>query len=417
MTELADRAVSGPERAGWLVGLREVVDAAEVVFTAVLARFDACGDAPSMSGQRDATAWLCHQLRLSGGDARSRVQVARDAQVLAGPLAAAGEGTMRFEHVRAIGAATRPLAHDSEQRQAGVDLLHDLALAADPAAVRRAGRRLREVVDPDGALRECEQQYARRHLRLSPLLDGMTAIDGILDPEAAATVSAAFAPLMVPADADDRRSAGQRRADALVEVAALALKTGDLPVLSGTTAAIDLLVPATSLPGEAGGGANRPGGRVLNGSLRLGTGVVHDAPGGPIDLPAATVGRLLCDAAIGRVLLGPDSAVLDLGRRTRLFTPDQRRALNARDGGCRAPGCTRPPRYTDAHHVLPWQHGGPTDLTNAVLLCRHHHRQVHTDPHHGGWRISVLDPQRGSNGPLDFIGPAGQHVRSQPRAP
>ena len=364
-----------------------------------------------MSAQRDATAWLCHELRLAGGDARGRVQVARDTHLLAAPLAAAADGSLRFDHVRAIAAATRPLAHDPVQRQAGIGLLTDLAGVADPAAVRRAGRRLGEVLDPDGATRTREEQYARRCVHLSPLLDGMTAIDGILDAEAAATLSAAIAPLMVPADTDDRRSAGQRRADALVEVAALALKTTDLPVLSGTTAAIDLLVPTQALPGTDHGidTPGRPSG------LALGGGVVHHAPGGPLDLPTHTVARLMCDAAIGRVVMAPAGVPLQLGRRTRLFSKDQRRALHARDGGCRAPGCTRPPRYTDAHHIVPWETGGATDLTNAILLCRYHHTLIHH--HHRPWQITVDNPDQGANGPLTFTGPAGQHTHSHPRAP
>ena len=414
----ADAASSAGERAGWLVGLRELIDTCEVAFTSVLSRFDACGDAPVMSAQRDATAWLCHELRLAAGDARGRVQVARDADLLAAPLAAAAGGELRFDHVRAISTATRPLAHDRGQQQTGVDLLHSLAQQADPAAVRRAGRHLAEVVDPDGATRTREEQYARRWLRISPLLDGMTALDGVLDAEAAATLSAAMAPLMVPAGADDRRSASQRRADALVDLATLALKTEDLPVLSGTATTLDVLVPAALTAGSAGAAVAAPAGGCSV-QLHVAGGIVHDAPGGPVDLCPDTVARLLCDASIGRILVDANGVPLQLGRRVRLFTPDQRRALTARDAGCRFPGCTRPPRYTDAHHVVPWQHGGPTDLTNALLVCRFHHRLLDHDAGRGspgGWRVEVLDAALGSNGPLVFHGPAGQRVPSHPRA-
>jgi predicted restriction endonuclease len=58
-------------------------------------------------------------------------------------------------------------------------------------------------------------------------------------------------------------------------------------------------------------------------------------------------------------------------------TPAQRRVLVARDGGCRFPGCDRTPKWTQAHHVKFWSHGGPTELGNLVLLCSFHHHRVH----------------------------------------
>jgi hypothetical protein len=66
-----------------------------------------------------------------------------------------------------------------------------------------------------------------------------------------------------------------------------------------------------------------------------------------------------------------------------------RRALRERDGGCRFPGCTER-RWVDAHHVWHWAHGGPTKLTNLMLLCRFHHRLVHE----GGFRIAMPLPGR-----------------------
>ncbi|HET9633086.1 MAG TPA: HNH endonuclease signature motif containing protein, partial [Terrabacter sp.] len=55
----------------------------------------------------------------------------------------------------------------------------------------------------------------------------------------------------------------------------------------------------------------------------------------------------------------------------------QRRALAQRDGGCSYPGCTIPPQWCDAHHVVHWLHGGATDLSNGALLCGRHHIVVH----------------------------------------
>jgi hypothetical protein len=91
--------------------------------------------------------------------------------------------------------------------------------------------------------------------------------------------------------------------------------------------------------------------------------------------------RMACAAGIIPTVLGGDSVPVDLGRSTRLFTPAQRIALNVRDQGCTAEHCDRPPAWCEAHHDTPWSHGGPTDLTNARLLCTHHHHLAPRRPH------------------------------------
>jgi hypothetical protein len=144
---------------------------------------------------------------------------------------------------------------------------------------------------------------------------------------------------------------------------------------------------------------------------------VLDHPGGGASLPPEVVGRLACDASVGRILLGPGSVPLDLGRRERLFTASQRRALLLRDGGCRFPGCRRPPRYTDGHHLVPWYAGGSTDLDNGMLLCRWHHSAVHRTSDGNAWRVDADDPTLGARGRLRFIGPIGQVLVSDPRGP
>ena len=80
--------------------------------------------------------------------------------------------------------------------------------------------------------------------------------------------------------------------------------------------------------------------------------------------------------------------MLDVGRKTRTIPPALRRALEARDRGCRFPGCGL--RFTDAHHVRHWADGGPTRLENLVLLCRRHHRAVHEE----GFRVELAAGDR-----------------------
>ena len=93
--------------------------------------------------------------------------------------------------------------------------------------------------------------------------------------------------------------------------------------------------------------------------------------------------RLACDADIATVLMRGQSEILDFGRTRRVASNTQYKALVIRDGGCRFPGCDRPPGWTQAHHIVQWPDGGRTDLDNLVLLCLTHHHLIH----HQHWRI------------------------------
>ncbi len=89
-----------------------------------------------------------------------------------------------------------------------------------------------------------------------------------------------------------------------------------------------------------------------------------------------TAARRRADALLDIVARGV-SEVLERGRAVRLFTPGQRRLLWQRDHGCSYPGCTRPQAWTQAHHVQHWADGGPTDVSDAALLCGRHRTVVH----------------------------------------
>jgi len=119
-----------------------------------------------------------------------------------------------------------------------------------------------------------------------------------------------------------------------------------------------------------------------------------------------TARRLACDASVVRIL-ERDGRPLSVGRRTRSVPPALRRALQSRDHCCRFPGCTQR-RFLHAHHIDHWAHGGPTELTNLVQLCRFHHRLVHE----GGYAVED-DPAGG----LRFRNRHGVLCPSIPRSP
>ena len=101
------------------------------------------------------------------------------------------------------------------------------------------------------------------------------------------------------------------------------------------------------------------------------------------NLSASAVRRLACDAAILPIVLGSDSQPLDVGTEQRYVTRYIRRALIKRDKGCVV--CKAPPWQCHAHHLIHWIDGGPTSITNLVLLCAGHHRAVHS----GQWAITI----------------------------
>jgi hypothetical protein len=150
-----------------------------------------------------------------------------------------------------------------------------------------------------------------------------------------------------------------------VELARQQLDGGRLPSVGGQRPHLTLTAELASL-GRAPGPGSRPG--VLEGGQPLGL---------------AAVRRIACDAALSPLLLGSAGEPLSVGRSRRVVSGALRRALVARDGGCRFPGCDRPPAWTDAHHLEHWADGGETALSNTVLLCRRHHRRVHEE----GWRL------------------------------
>ena len=92
---------------------------------------------------------------------------------------------------------------------------------------------------------------------------------------------------------------------------------------------------------------------------------------------STTQRRLACDAIITRIVTGPGSRPLDVGRATRSIPSAIRRALVARDRGCRWKGCDRPSRWSNAHHVVHRDDGEVTAIYNLILLCRYHLRWVH----------------------------------------
>jgi len=331
-------------------------------------------DVGSRAAAPSTAAWLRERLRLTRGEANSRVRLAA---ALGGELTATGAalaaGSISAEHAAVIARSIDrlPAALPAATCGDAEAFLLDQAATFDPDQLRQLGRHLRDVVDPDAAERDEKAAARRRELALTGNGDGTHTLRGTLDNETAEKMMAALDPLAAPRPAadgtPDPRTGKQRLADALADLLDRYLGLGDLPARRGArphvhiTAGLDTLL---NLPGAP---------------------AAHTAWGGPVT--AETLRRTACDADITRVLLDPAGVPLDVGRAHRTVTPGLWAALIARDRGCVFPHCTRPGGWTEAHHIRHWIDLGPTALHNLALLCGFHHRTVH----HKGWEIRIGD--------------------------
>ncbi|MGC4768525.1 DUF222 domain-containing protein [Micromonospora sp. DT44] len=346
-------------------------------------------------GASSTAVWLRERLHLSVPAARRLVDLA--AALDSGHPAvrqALADADITLDQARVI-ADTVTTVNSTAGAQAAdkaVTVLVDWAGQFDPTLLRRLSTRILDHVAPDIAdalARAAMEAQARRsardrHVTLSQLSDGRLRLSGFLDAETGGLLRAAIDPLTAPGGADDTRSPGQRRHDALGDICRLALRTGELPANGGDPAQIVVTTDYDTLTGQLSGGL-------------LDTGPT---------LTPQTVRRLACDAAILPTVLGGIGQVLDVGRQRRLISGPLRRALVLRDRGCAFPGCDRPPRWCDAHHIRHWADGGDTSLDNAVLLCGHHHRHVH----HGDWSVRL-----GGDGHPVFAPPAWLDPAQVPR--
>jgi hypothetical protein len=266
--------------------------------------------------------------------------------------------------------------------------LLDMARQGDAAQVRTAGQRILDLLSPDGP--EPDDKPLRdpeRSCRLHKKRNGDWHLEADVDSmsgEFMDSVIEALSKRRTGDDGPDTRSPAQRRGDALVDVFSMAMNSPELPTQAGERVHVTVILPFETLRAQMGKA-------TLNLEEQI----------------SAWEARLwACDSTVIPCCLRENGEVLDVGRAKRLITPGQRRALYLRDRGCCFPGCTRPPRNSQGHHIIHWDDGGPTNLANLVLLCEHHHRVVHR----AGWDIKLAP-----DGIPEFLPPAFIDPLRKPR--
>jgi hypothetical protein len=362
------------------------LDAGTQRLLACVRQFDEVGGW-EQQGAISCAHWLAWRIGLGTGAARERVRVARALGTLPRVDEAFSRGQLSYAKVRAL---TRVATSETEER------LLEFAHHATGAQLERICRGLRQA-------RACAEQELdhvtppeERSVTERPLPGGMVRVELVLSPDEAALVMKALersadhlreqrrqqanpSRTDVPAETPNRdRADPPSRADAAVHVAHsfLACGCGDARCTGGDRYQLLVHLDQDVLAADGQWAATLDDGSRVS---------------------AETLRRLACDTALVTSLTDGNggAGVLDVGRRTRSIPSAIRRALWVRDRGCRFPGCPHT-RFLHGHHIRHWFHGGPTSLTNLVLLCPRHHTMVHE----GGFTIEV-----GADGALVFRSP------------
>jgi hypothetical protein len=330
-------------------------------------------------GFLSVSAWLVARHRVAPSTATRRIRMARSLEVMPQAAQAFSGGELSDSAVGLLAAARESLPEAFTRCE---EALLEAARTLPVAALRSVIEYWRQSQDLAEAERDEDERFEQRNLNVSPTLHGMVRVDGDLDPETGQNLMSALRAVM---DADARthpspefRRPGQRRADALGQICRVWMDSSDRSAILGERPHVVVTLDLDALEGRAGRSELQDAGVVTPESAR----------------------RLACDARVSRVITDGASQPLELGRSSKVVPPSLRRAVTVRDGGCRFPGCGRPPGWCDAHHVQHWADGGATSLDNLVLLCRPHHRAIHR-----GFGLEMVDGQpvfsRPDGTPLD----------------
>ena len=340
------RALEAPQLVSRLSELAAHIHAAEYELLCLIAEVNR-RELWLKDGRPSCAHWLSWRCGLGMSAARERVRVAMALEGLPEIAEHLRRGELSYCKVRAL---TRVADANSEGQ------LLELARNASGQQLERIVRAYRGVLCSNESV---EQQFQSRMLRHSYSENGSMVLELRLPPELGCKLlEAADQASPEPSEGDTRRL-GARRVDGLMRI-------------------IDDWVEPQ--------GANRVAVNSFDVVVHVDREVLEtpDADGraelrGSSGLAGETARRLCCDASVSFV---DADSFEPIGRKSRVVPAALRRALDARDRGCRFPGCASEHRL-HAHHIEHWANGGETSLHNLVSLCHFHHRQVHE----GGYSI------------------------------
>ncbi len=331
-----------------VTAVRALVDSFDTLCTRIVVSF-ASSPVIRDDGYRNISEWLTFNTHARPTEGAQRVAHAEVLAKLTGWSDAIDEGTIGVSHVGVVAGVVTKARLPLLERDSFV--LLDLAQKMSFTQFRQAVALW--VSHCDDALgdptSEKEHEEARR-LQLSPTPGGMWILNGLLDPLGGEALSKALEAAMPKPSEGDNRTPAQRRHDALVDIAHESLANEDRMIVGGERPHVTITVDARS-------------------------GIAHTSQ--MIRLSSFTRDMLLCDCVTTSVWLSADGTPFDVGTPTSEIPTRNRRAILVRDQCCRFPGCSRPARWTDIHHIRERKNRGTHELKNLCALCKFHHRYVH----------------------------------------
>lgn len=346
------------ELAAELKGTRHGQDLLELDFAETTAAFSKTQEYEEQ-GSVSPIDWIRHHCRMSSGSVWSSLAVGEHLDDLPRSVEAVESAEIGYAHLALMARTAEALQASSTAAPFEETELLEKAQEYSVGRLWYFCHHLRHATDPEGFAADQNRATEECNLKMSTSEDGSLMLEGWFDSISGAVVRSALEPLAQPHGDHDERSREHRNANALVEVCSHVQDLGTLPQRPH----LQVTASLETLQGLAGSPA---------GDMEY-----------SLPVSAQTVQRLACDGTLTRVILGPESVVIDVGRARRVVAGAARRALNARDGHCKWPHCDRPASWSDAHHVIHWIKGGETDLSNMVLLCHRHHWMAHE----GGWQL------------------------------
>ena len=320
------------------------------------------GEEWAADGAKTAPAWIATRCRVPRAAAKRRVRLGRALRHLPAVAEAWREGAIGTDAARAIASARRHRTESSMARDEGMLVAQAAEMGFED--FYRVLSYWKQLADPDGADAADEDRKAARNVFLEESFSGMWLGQMTLDPVSGSIVSNELNRLEHDlfeadcAEAKERlgrtarldelaRTSGQRRADALVEMAT-----------RSATAPADGIRPAPLFSVFVGY-------ETLHGRIcELENGTV---------LAPSTLTPWMDSAYFERAIFSLGNRV-DVSVRSRLFTGGTRRAIELRDRICTHPYCYEPAENCQADHIETWAEGGPTTQDNGRLLCGFHNR-------------------------------------------
>lgn len=336
------------------------------------------------AGYASPKGFLTAELGLDARQAHTLIAAGPTLRDLPEVAHAAHDGEISLDHVRHF---TYALKHvGTEATRSVLPNLVDVAVKAEPAALRPVMQALREAVYPDSLDQQWINGMAREDINLSAVPDGFH-VHGFLNSTTGVKFKTLLQSLSAPAGPNDPRTPAQRRVDGLDTLLTKNLGAG-LPGDQGVRPHVKVTVDADTLTSD--------------------TGTAELLGFGPIGV--RQVRQILCDASITPVVVertGKTIKTKALGHSMRLASKAQRTAIEVQQHDqCAAPGCHAP--IIDIHHVIWWSHGGKTTVDNLIGLCPRCHRAVHAG-------TLIIDPVTHEFGNRRGLRLAGSDPHDRPR--